>query len=384
MRTGASQTSAQALAGLYAGMPAPRHRVRLLRAAIPGPGGPRGRASLDRTPKRDADGDAGFSPEIGHRTITAADVLLFGAATGDYARLHFDHGLAAAAPGSPPPIVHGLLFASWALGTLAWSVPERLAASDPDFGIAGFSVRLERSMRIGDRFSLRHRPSETAAVQDLAPERDRDTAFEVRNQRGERTARGIVSVRNRFVPSAPAAVPAAPAVAEAAAAKLPARVAPVGSTPLFAEDLVERGPRGESLGRTIAEADVVGFTNLTAERCPVYLNRVFAERGRFGGPIVPPMWTFCLAFGDFLRDLLALSLPSTGLAGHLGDSFRCFAPVRIGDTIRTRHRPVRSTPSRGRPDMSVVHFAIEVLNQRDELVQDGEVAMWIPGRAARG
>jgi hypothetical protein len=30
--------------------------------------------------------------------------------------------------------------------------------------------------------------------------------------------------------------------------------------------------------------------------------------------------------------------------------------------------------------MSVVHFAIQILNQRDELVQDGEVAMWIPAR----
>lgn len=316
--------------------------------------------------------DVEFSSELGHRTITAADLLLFGMATGDYARLHFDHGLAAAAPGSPPPIVHGLLFASWALGTLAWSAPERVGADDPDVAIAGYSVRLERSMRVGDRFSLRHRPSERAAVAGLASERDRDTEFEVLNQRGERTARGLVSVRDRYFAPVPSPMPR------------PIPLLAAGSGPLFADDLIERGPRGESLGRTVAEADVVGFTNLTAERLPHYLNREFAARGRLGERIVPPMWSFCLAFGDFLRDLLALSLPSTGLAGHLGDSFRCFAPVRVGDTIRTRHRPVRCTPSRGRPEMSVVHFAIEVLNQRDELVQDGEVAMWIPGRVVRG
>ena len=131
----------------------------------------------------------------------------------------------------------------------------------------------------------------------------------------------------------------------------------------------------------MTEADIVGFTNLTAERNPLYLNRVFAAKGRFGDRIAPPIWTFCLGFGDFLQALLAVPLPSTGLAGHLGDSFRCFAPVRIGDTLRTRHRPVRCTPSRGRREMSVVHFALQLLNQRDELVQDGEVAMWIPSRA---
>ncbi|MBY0398777.1 MaoC family dehydratase N-terminal domain-containing protein [Myxococcota bacterium] len=319
--------------------------------------------------------EAGFSPEIGHRTITAADLLLFGAATGDYARLHFDHALAAAEPGSPAPIVHGLLFASWALGALAWSAPDRLALGDPDVSITGFEVRLERSMRVGDRFSLRHRPAASAAVEDLSAEAARDTEFEVINQRGERTARGTVSVRDRMFTPIPA--PFAPS------ASRPSFAPSAGSGPLFAGDLIERGPRGESIGRTVAEADVVGCTNLTAERAPLYLNAEFAARGRFGQPIAPPMWTFCLAFGDFLRDLLAIPLPSTGLAGHLGDSFRCFAPVRIGDTIRTRHRPLRCTPSRGRPDMSVVHFGIQVLNQRDELVQDGEIAMWIPSGAAR-
>ncbi|MBK7947627.1 MAG: MaoC family dehydratase N-terminal domain-containing protein [Deltaproteobacteria bacterium] len=326
---------------------------------------------MDLRSRPDMAEESAFSGEIGHRTITAADLVLFGTMTGDYARMHFDHGLAAAENGSPGPIVHGLLFASWALGALAWSAPARLASEDPNAAIAGYAIRLERSMRVGDRFSLRHRPARSAAVEGLASEPDRDTEFEVLNQRGERTARGSVSVRleaDRAVRPAPMA--------------RPAPVVSGGAGPLYAAALLERGPRGESVGRTVSEADVVGFTNWSADRSPLYLNRELADRGRFGERIVPPMWTFCLAFGDFLRDLLAVELPSTGLAGHLGDSFRCWAPVRIGDTIRTRHRPVRCTPSRSRPDMSVVHFALELLNQRDELVQAGEVAMWIPARAA--
>ena len=310
---------------------------------------------------------AGLSDEIGHRTVTAADLVLFGDLTGDYARMHFDHGLAAADPGGPAPIAPGLLSACWALGALACAAPDRLAVADPDAWIAGYSVRFERAVRIGDRFSLRHGPAPSAAVDGLVADPERDTGFEILNQRGERTGRGIVSVR---------------ASGEVARPEIMSRppVPPQQSATLYADDLIECGPRGESIGRTVAEADVVGFTNLTAERCPVYLNRIFAGQGRFCDRIVPPIWTFCLAFGDFLRELLAARLPATGLAGHLGDSFRCFEPVRIGDTIRTRHRPIRCTPSRGRPGMSVVHFAIQVLSQDDRLVQDGEVAMWIPSR----
>jgi len=312
-----------------------------------------------------------FSPELGHRTLTAADLVAFGGATGDYARMHFDHGLAAAEPGQPGPIAPGLLSASLALGALAWSAPERLALGDPDAWVAGYAVRFERSMRVGDRFSLRHRPAAEPAVDGLLPEPERDTEFEVLNQRGERTCRGSVSVRSREEGAAPA--PMARPVASPAA----------GPERLYAEDLIEHGPRGESEGRTVSEADVVGFTNLTAERAPLYLNRVFAARGRFGAPIAPPLWTFCLGFGDFLHALLAAKLPNTGLAGHLGDSFRSCTPVHVGDTIRTRHRPVSAQPSRGRPDMSVVRFALELVNQRDALVQAGEVAMWIPNRGAR-
>lgn len=308
---------------------------------------------------------APFSEPIGHRSITSADLATFGGLTGDYARLHFDHSLAAAEPGSPGTIAHGLLWATWAVGALAWSAPERLGGADPDSAIAGFSIRLERSMRVGDRFALRHRPASEAAAPDLIPDADGDTELEVVNQRGERTGGGIISVRRRETAVAPAPMPR------------PVFDPSAGPRPLHAGDLVDFGPRGESIGRTISEADVVAFTNFTAERSPRYLNRPFAARGRFGDRIVPPLLSFCLGFGDFLADLLRVELPSTGMAGHLGDRFRCYAPVRIGDTLRTRHRPVRATPSRSRPGMSVVHFALQLLDEEDRVVQDGEVAMFI-------
>jgi len=151
--------------------------------------------------------------------------------------------------------------------------------------------------------------------------------------------------------------------------------------PLFAEDLVESGPRGESHGRTVTEADVVGYANFTGELNLAYINDEFARASRFGARIVPPMWTFCIGFGDFLRDLLSVPMPSSGFAGHLGDSWRFLTPVHIGDTIRTRHKPAHCTASKSRPGMAIVDFALQLLNQRDEIVQDGRVSMMIAARS---
>ena len=75
-----------------------------------------------------------------------------------------------------------------------------------------------------------------------------------------------------------------------------------------------------------------------------------------------------------------MPLPSTGFAGHLGDSWSLHAPVSIGDTIRGRYCVLGARPSGSRPEMSVVEFGLQVLNQRDSVVQQGSVTMLMPHR----
>ena len=305
----------------------------------------------------------------GHRTVTDASVMRFGMLTGDYAQMHFDLDFGPA-QGMGGTIAHGLLSGAWSLGALAQHAPERLAIGEADAYVAGFSVRFARMIYIGDLFSLRWQPSNEPATDGLAASGRLDTTFEVVNQRGEVATTGAVSVAHGN-----AAIPAAPSPLEIGAWSKDD--VPV---PIHADDMVESGPRGESLGRTVTEADLVGWTGFTGELNPAYLNEPFAQAGRFGARIAPPMWTFCVGFGDYLRDLLSVSMPSTGFAGHLGDRWRFLGPVFVGDTIRTRHRPVAYKPSSSRPGMGIVEFALELVNQRDEIVQDGRVAMMIGAR----
>lgn len=306
---------------------------------------------------------------FGHRTVTDASILRFGSLTGDYARMHFDLDFGPGA-GMGGTIAHGLLSGAWSLGALAQHAPDRLALGEGDAYVAGFSVRFARMVYIGDLFSLRWREGAGPAAEGLVASNRTDTDFEIVNQTGEVSTTGTVSVVRGG-----AALPVAPTLLD-----LGAGASEAVPQPLYADDMIEHGPRGESLGRTVTEADLVGWTDFVGDLNPAFLNAPFARAGRFGARIAPPMWTFCRAFGDYLRDLLSVSMPSTGFAGHLGDRWRFFAPVFVGDTLRTRHRPMSFKRSGSRPDMGIVEFAIQVVNQHDEVVQDGQVTMMIGAR----
>jgi acyl dehydratase len=310
-----------------------------------------------------------MSEAFGHRTVTDASILRFGSLTGDYARMHFDLDFGPGA-GMGGTIAHGLLSGAWSLGALAQHAPERLALGEGDAYVAGFSVRFARMVYIGDLFSLRWREGAGPAAEGLVAPNRMDTDFEVVNQKGEVSTTGTVSVVRGG-----ADLPVAPTLLD-----LGAGASEAVPQPLYADDMIEHGPRGERLGRTVTEADLVGWTDFVGDLNPASLNEPFARAGRFGARIAPPMWTFCRAFGDYLRDLLSVSMPSTGFAGHLGDRWRFVAPVFVGDTLRTRHRPITFKRSASRPGMGIVEFAIQVLNQRDEIVQDGQVAMMIGAR----
>ena len=76
-------------------------------------------------------------------------VATFGALTGDYSRIHFDHELGRASPHGRG-FAHGLLSASWALGGMTLEAPERLGCGEADAYLASFAVRFHDVVRFGD------------------------------------------------------------------------------------------------------------------------------------------------------------------------------------------------------------------------------------------
>jgi acyl dehydratase len=310
---------------------------------------------------------------IGHRTVTAEAVAAFAGLTGDYARIHLDHAMGKALPGGRG-FAHGLLSASWALGALTLQAPERVGAGDGRAILAGFEVRFHDVVRFGDTLALR---CEDGDGEGPGPGFERRcTRFSMLADDGRLVTSGSTEL-HVLAPGTPAnPLPSAREVEDL----WPGGAVQTGDGPEIwtAEDLVENGPRGATPIRTITEADVTAFTGFTGELNPLYLHAPFAERALFGTRTVPPMLGFCLGFAAWLRELLRLPMGGgESTAGHLGDRWRLAAPVHTGDTLEVRHRPLRLRRTRSQPTRGIVTFGLQLVNQRDEVVQQGEVDMML-------
>src|SRR5204862_4846836 len=83
----------------------------------------------------------------------------------------------------------------------------------------------------------------------------------------------------------------------------------------------------ETLSKTIASSDVVGFAQLTGDRNPIHLSEHFAAKTQFGGRIAHGLYTASL-----ISAVIGTRLPGPG-AVYLSQTLNFKAPVRIGDTV---------------------------------------------------
>ncbi|MEA2245787.1 MAG: hypothetical protein QOH46_316 [Solirubrobacteraceae bacterium] len=146
---------------------------------------------------------------------------------------------------------------------------------------------------------------------------------------------------------------------------------------LFFED-VEVGMRFESPARTITEADVVNFAGVSGDFNPLHTDEAFAATTPYGRRIAHGMLALSVVTG--LRQRMGVF--DGTLLGFLEiRSWKFRRPVFPGDTIRavTSVAELRET---SKPDRGVMIQGIEVLNQEDEVVQDGEFVTLLRRRAA--
>jgi acyl dehydratase len=146
---------------------------------------------------------------------------------------------------------------------------------------------------------------------------------------------------------------------------------------LFFED-VEVGMRFESPARTITEADLVNFAGVSGDFNPLHTDEAFAATTPYGRRIAHGMLALSVVTG--LRQRMGVF--DGTLLGFLEiRSWKFRRPVFPGDTIRavTSVAELRET---SKPDRGVMIQGIEVLNQEDEVVQDGEFVTLLRRRAA--
>jgi acyl dehydratase len=120
--------------------------------------------------------------------------------------------------------------------------------------------------------------------------------------------------------------------------------------------------------RVVSAADIAAFAELSGDRNALHLDQASAPGAPSTGPIAHG--ALGVAFGTGLVSQLGLTAGT--LIALLELRWRFLAPVRPGDTIQARVRVVeRRTTSR--PERGIVRLAVDLRNQRNELVQEGEL-----------
>jgi len=122
-------------------------------------------------------------------------------------------------------------------------------------------------------------------------------------------------------------------------------------------EALEVGARHVSRGRTITEADVVGFAALTGDHHPQHTDAAWAADSPFGERIAHGMLVLSYAAGLVPLD------PDRVLALRRVRDAVFKRPVHLGDTITVETRIAATDPATG-----VVTCAWLVRNQADRLV----------------
>jgi acyl dehydratase len=146
-------------------------------------------------------------------------------------------------------------------------------------------------------------------------------------------------------------------------------------SPLHFED-VEVGFRFETPSRTVTEADLASFAEVSGDFNPLHTDADFAAATIYGERIAHGALVLSLATG--LRQKVGLF--DGTLMGLLEiRRWRFRAPVRIGDTIRVRCE-VTELRETSEADRGVMVQDVEVLSQADQVVNDGTLVMLLKRR----
>lgn len=144
-------------------------------------------------------------------------------------------------------------------------------------------------------------------------------------------------------------------------------------------DDIEPGLELASEARTVTAVDVAAFAELTGDHNPLHSDAAAVGDGSpFEAPIAHGLLVTSISSGQ------PTAADDWALGVYLEESRRFVAPVYAGDAIRTVATVTDVRRSRSKPDRGVVTMQVRVLNQRDEVVQEGTDVVLVAARPGPG
>jgi acyl dehydratase len=139
-------------------------------------------------------------------------------------------------------------------------------------------------------------------------------------------------------------------------------------------DDIELDEEYESPARTVTETDIVIFAGLSGDYNILHTDAEFMKQSVFGERIAHGLLGLAIQSG-----LLTRGMQPYATLAFAGLRWKFKGPIKIGDTLHVRARVVAKKET-SRPDRGLVTLERQILNQRDEVVQEGETDLMVERR----
>ena len=140
-------------------------------------------------------------------------------------------------------------------------------------------------------------------------------------------------------------------------------------------DEIQVGEEYVSPGRTVTEADIVIFAGLSGDYNVLHTDSEFMKSSIFGERIAHGLLGLAIQSG-----LLTRGMRPFATIAFLGLRWKFKGPIKIGDTITVRAK-VLDKRETSKPDRGIITLNRQVLNQKGEVVQEGETDIMVERRA---
>ena len=131
----------------------------------------------------------------------------------------------------------------------------------------------------------------------------------------------------------------------------------------YFEELIP-GDEYVTVSRTLFQTDINSYAGLTGDWNPMHTDAEFAGQSQFGQIIAHGPLVFAMANGLIAR----LGIFDETAIAYLEAFHKCTLPTFVGNTIHLRIKVIDRKES-AKKDRGIVSFKIEVVNQKDEVVQ---------------
>jgi acyl dehydratase len=320
------------------------------------------------------DYDLGQTGVTRTRTVGEPEIANFGCITCDYAYVHLAHHSTVNGPYGGR-VAHGLLGTSLVVGLLSLDAPHLVGRGVPAGYLYAFDANYRDAIRLGETIRIAWKIADKIDEQDHRSYGMIKSEFHILTQEDKEVYDGTLLLK---VPRRASGKEIVNPLDTEPPAPWAFKEFPLEPERIYYLEDFKVGEGGATSGRTITETDIVNFAGLTGDYNPLYVDDHYAKTSPFQGRIVPGLLAFTMAFGLWNRDsgvMRARSSESANDAGHLNDSSVFHQPVRIGDTIHCIYRIEETRVSRSKPQLGIIKYGFQILNQRDEVVQEGKTLM---------